>query len=258
MARKSQPQEEPPSLGPEQAIPILEGLVRQGRELKREDRQSPKVTQWAETAERALAAAFGSQHESIHAFRREFYSGVYSAYDSPESLQQQFVKQVENSLAILESAVEQLRWKLPDSTQVFFPAGTQHDAYREIRDIVAKTTNNILIVDPYVDDTLWELLTNVPSSIAIRVLTSQMKGDFVLEAKKFARQHGNAIHIRQITNYHDRFLVVDGAVCWHLGASIKDAGNKAFAMSRFEVPELLKLVISHIETAWNGAPVVPL
>ena len=292
MARRSQPQEEPSTLRPEQAIPILENLIREGEDHAHTDRDSPKVTQWAETTERALAAALGSQHKSVHAFGREFHSGVYYPHDSPARLQQQFLEQLANSLAILKSAVEQLRWTLPDPKQVFFPAGTQHDAYREIRDIVTKVTNEIVIVDPYVDQSLWTLLTNVPPTVRIRVLTDKMQGDFLLEAKKFTQQRGNPVEVRLTTNYHDRFLlrftyysdaadspdgrllgfrgllkchyilqcsiVLDSKDCWHLGASIKDAGGKAFAISKFERPELLNFAISDMETVWNGAQTVSL
>jgi hypothetical protein len=98
-------------------------------------------------------------------------------------------------VAVLQSAVKQLRWK--DPTQVFFPAGSQHDAYVELRKIVQLATREILIVDNYVDQTLWQLLTNIAPSVTIRILTGSMKGDFKPEAGKFAVQHGNRVEVRQ-------------------------------------------------------------
>ena len=35
------------------------------------------------------------------------------------------------------------------------------------------------------------------------------------------------VEIRKTTNYHDRFIFLDKKRCFHLGASIKDAGKKA-------------------------------
>ena len=82
---------------------------------------------------------------------------------------------------------EILRPSTPQHT--FLPAGSQHDAYVEIRKIIQQATVELLIVDPWVDDSLWVLLSNVPPNCRIRVLTQEMKKDFQLEAKKFAAQH---------------------------------------------------------------------
>ena len=83
-----------------------------------------------------------------------------------------------------------------------------------------------------------------------------MKGDFVLEAKKFANQHGNVVEIRQTSNYHDRFILVDGKQCWHLGASIKDAGSKAFAMSEILSSNIRSTIQTDVEATWNAGTVV--
>jgi hypothetical protein len=50
---------------------------------------------------------------------------------------------------------------------------------------------------------------------------------------------------------------VDGAKCWHLGASIKDAGTKAFAMSEMANPQIAAFIKQTAET-WSGSTVVPL
>ena len=161
-------------------------------------------------------------------------------------------------LAALRSGVQQLRWTLPDPSHVFLPAGSTHDAYVEIRKIVAQATTDITIVDGYIDQALWTLLSNVPSNTHIRILTSQTKSDFLLEAKKFAQQHGCKVEVRTNNNYHDRFILVGHAKCWHLGASIKDAGNKAFALSEISSPAIIASVQQDIEATWNASTVVPI
>jgi hypothetical protein len=114
-----------------------------------------------------------------------------------EDYQRDSDREVEGVAAILKSTVRQLRLQLDNPEQVFLPAGSAHDAYLEIRKIVQSATSEILIVDSYVDGTLWALLTNVPMSAKIRIMTMQMKGDFGLEAKKFAAQHGSTIEVRK-------------------------------------------------------------
>lgn len=114
--------------------------------------------------------------------------------------------------------------------------------------IVQQGAAQIFVVNPYVDHTLWPLLTNLPKSCKIRVLTEHLKGDFVLEGKRFRAQHGNTVEVRQTLNYHDRFIILDGSKCFHLGASIKDAGNKAFAISEMHRSQIAGAVIADAES----------
>ncbi len=40
--------------------------------------------------------------------------------------------------------------------------------------------------------------------------------------------------VRHTGVFHDRFLIIDDALAYHIGASIKDAEKKCFAISRIE------------------------
>lgn len=246
-----------PTLPPERAIPILEKLVADGEQLFNEHRHSPKRQEWQNTAEGALQAALGSANPAIDAFSLA-QCGVSSVHDSEQRRQSRANEELRGMMAAVNSAVQQLRWRLPDPTQVFLPAGSAHDAYVEVRKLCSAATQSITIVDSYVDDTLWMLLKNLPATTAIRILTTQMKSDFALEGRKFGAQHGNTVEVRTTKNYHDRFILLNGTKCWHLGASIKDAGNKAFAMSEILSPALVSAVLTDVQNTWNAASVVPL
>jgi hypothetical protein len=137
----------------------------------------------------------------------------------------------------------------------FFEAGSDYDAFVEIRNVVKTTTREILVVDPWVDETLWPLLGNVPEGTTIKVLSNKMKGDFLVKATKFSRQHNSSVDVRKSTSFHDRFIVTDRSRCWHLGASIKDAGAKAFLMSEVQSQEVLTATLSAIEAEWLHSPI---
>jgi hypothetical protein len=253
MATRRGPAPKPPSLKPEQAIPILEDLIRKAEAQVRPERyDSPVRNEWAHTGEGALIAGLGSDDPAIHAFGGA-QCGSYGPYDTDARLQKQANQQLDGMLSILRSAVEQLRWKLPDPRQVFVPSGSPHDAYVQIRSIIQQATTEVLIIDPWVDETLWPLLTNIPGSCKVRVLGEHLKGDFKLEAARFAAQHGTSIEVRTTTKYHDRFIFLDGKRCFHLGASIKDAGKKSFALSEFERPQLITGTLADAEAEWAGA-----
>jgi hypothetical protein len=257
MAKPKQVPSIPPSLPPAKAIPILENLILQSDVVLKETSDSLRQ-QWTHSAKGGLLAALGNQHPNIEAFEAAQQGGFYYPGITDAAIQEQVNDSVRQMVSVLKSTVDQLRWQLPDPKQVFLPAGSAHDAYVEIRKIVQLATTEILIVDTYVDGTLWELLTNVPPKTKIRIMTMQMKGDFALEGRKFAAQHGNTIEVRQTQQYHDRFIIVDSGRVWHLGASIKDAGNKASAISEFASPAISAVAKSDVENTWNAASPVPL
>jgi hypothetical protein len=244
-----------PSLAPERAVPILQRLIPDGDALKELPRLAPKRQQWAHTGEAALIAALGENHPSVEAFGTA-QTSFYSPSMTEGELLSQENDQLDAMIAVIKSAVDQLRWKLPDSAEVFLPAGSVHDAYVEIRKVVASAKHEVAIIDPYVDETLWPLLTNLPSPTRIRILTRNMKGDFPLEARKFRLQHGGSVEIRTTTDYHDRFILIDGTIPWHLGASIKDAGTRACAMSEVISPAVRTAIRDDIELTWSGATLV--
>jgi len=241
-----------PSLPPDKSIPILENLILTAEELRQELPNSPQRETWVHTGEGALIAALGEGHPTIDAFAVA-QTGAYGQRDTQQYRMRQANSQLDSMIAALRAAVEQLRWRLPDRSQIFLPAGSPHDAFVEIRKIMMQVANEVLIVDTYVDDTLWALLTNVTSPAKIRILTMTMKGDFALEGRKFAKQHGNKVEARTNSTIHDRFIFVDDARCWHLGASIKDAGAKACVISEFSAPTITGFIKQEIEAAWNAS-----
>jgi hypothetical protein len=253
MTRRVSPQPQGPTLPPERSIPALEELIAQATEVKAQPYGSAEKKQWGSEAKALLEAALGEDHSIVSSFSRDFVSGVYGPGMSQQRLKAQSDRQVDGGVAALKASVRHLHLQLPDSGQVFLPAGSQHDAYTEIRDLVSQAAREVLIVDTYVDDTLWTLLTNTVSGVKIRVLTQNMKPDFLLEAKKFSAQNGQVIEARQTKTYHDRFIVLDGKRVIHLGASIKDLGSKASMVSPISSPNIAKATISDIESEWANA-----
>ncbi len=45
---------------------------------------------------------------------------------------------------------------------------------------------------------------------------------------------------------HDRFMILDERTCYHIGASIKDAGNKSFAISKIEDKENISDILERL------------
>ena len=91
----------------------------------------------------------------------------------------------------------------------------------------------IVLIDNYVDDTVLKLFLKRKERVVITIFTRQATPQLALEADKFNRQYGSLI-LRQLTTCHDRFLIIDGKVLYHIGASLKDLGKRWFAFSRID------------------------
>jgi hypothetical protein len=90
-------------------------------------------------------------------------------------------------------------------------------------------------------------------------LTHKHPADFNLEAHKFKSQYPKAVvEARTTKEFHDRFLVIDGKLCWHIGCSIKDAGVRAFMISQVEDQRNRDALVRQLEESWQTAAPVPI
>jgi len=164
----------------------------------------------------------------------------------------------------LDRDLRQIGWKVesgrlvPASTEVselFFPTSSQHDAYVEIRHIVQQAQSNISVIDPYVDGTIFTLLAILGASVsAIHISTPKHPDDFTLEARRFHSQYQKAtVEIRTTKEFHDRFLVIDDKLCWHIGCSIKDAGVKVFMISQVDDQRNRDALVRQLDESWQNA-----
>jgi hypothetical protein len=120
-----------------------------------------------------------------------------------------------------------------------------------IRQIVSQANQELIIVDNYVDGTLFDLLTNTKENVAIKILTFSMPADFAVEGRKFIQQHRRTLEVKRDRNdFHDRFIVLDSKRAFHLGHSIKDAGNKAMMLHELQDSRNIVAAIQTFNTAW--------
>jgi len=168
----------------------------------------------------------------------------------------------------LNNALREIGWEVRQNSlapvagnvrELFFGDKSEHDAYVEIRTLLQKSKKELTIVDPYIDETTLTLLSACTKpGMVVRLLTSKVPSDFGLEAKKWIAQHKDVVlEVRTTREFHDRFVVLDGSVCWHVGASIKDAGQKAFMLSQIEDEANRVSLIAQLSKSWSSAtPVI--
>ena len=123
-----------------------------------------------------------------------------------------------------------------------FYNGQIFDAYVFASDLVKSATKSIVLIDNYIDETVFTLLDKRAQGVQATIYTQSMDKTTQLDIKKHNAQY-RPIEVKQTKNIHDRFLIIDDTV-YHIGASIKDLGKKLFAFSKMEMGK--ESIIEHL------------
>jgi len=129
---------------------------------------------------------------------------------------------------------------LPPREGIFFN-GQIFDAWQFASDIIKSATKSIVLIDNYIDESVLTLLSKRNNGVTATIYTASVSKQFKLDLKKFNDQYP-AIDIKIFTKSHDRFLIIDQTIVYHIGASLKDLGKKWFAFSKIklDVNEMMK------------------
>ena len=128
-------------------------------------------------------------------------------------------------------------------SQGIFYKGQIYDAFKLIVDIVRSADKSIVIVDNYADDSILDMLTEKKTNVAVTIITEKPSRISGLAVKKFIAQYPELQIIRS-ADFHDRFIIVDESKIYHVGASLKDAGKKCFAVSVLENEGCLQSIMA--------------
>ncbi|TKI69301.1 ORF6N domain-containing protein [Sulfurimonas crateris] len=110
--------------------------------------------------------------------------------------------------------------------------GQIYDAYVFVNDLLRSAKSEVLLIDNYIDDTVFTLFSKY-QHIKIKIYTGSISKKLHLDFKKYNSQYQN-IELQEFKKAHDRFLIIDNTEIYHIGASLKDLGKKWFAFSKFE------------------------
>ena len=139
----------------------------------------------------------------------------------------------------------QLEQPRPDKAVIFFK-GQMWDATSCIEEIISRAEKSIILIDNYVDRKTLDLLSRKKTGIPVEIHTSEKNCNLTKkEISDFRNQYG-PLTIKPTDEFHDRFLILDNKQLYHIGASIKDVGRKAFEISLNEDKGILKGLLSRL------------
>ena len=147
------------------------------------------------------------------------------------------------SIHIAHSFIEMRHLAALHEQKIFF-SGQSFDARSFLVGLIKQAKQEIILVDSYVDVNTLDLLANKAKNVSVKILTLPSSSLPTGEVTRFNKKYPT-LGIVRTAAFHDRFLISDKTHCYHIGASLKDAGEKCFAVTRLKNSlELSQLITS--------------
>ncbi|HBP38693.1 MAG TPA: hypothetical protein DD640_08135 [Clostridiales bacterium] len=149
-----------------------------------------------------------------------------------------------------DEQIEQVFKYISDQKQpvqkVFFD-GQIYDAFSLLVNLAAKAENEIILIDNYVDVDSLNILSKKKIGVNVTIYTSKLSKLSLTDISIFNKQYP-FLKVKYTDVFHDRFMIFDNKKAYHIGASIKDAGKKSFAISELQDEKLFKDIINRLMT----------
>ena len=137
------------------------------------------------------------------------------------------------------------KYKIKDKQDIFFK-GQIYDAYSTFQRLIQKAKKDIILIDNYIDLTVFDRLTQKNVGVKVTIYTRPDTPIKQLDIDKFNIQYPT-LAIKHTSAMHDRFLILDNAEIYHIGASIKDLGKKCFGFTQLEdAAIIIKAIMQNI------------
>lgn len=129
-----------------------------------------------------------------------------------------------------------------NNTQGIFYQGQIFDAYAKFESFICQAKNEIILIDNYVDLSVLEQLAKKATGVNVTIYTPQNTKLTPQDIQKINAQYP-FLKVNYTAKVHDRFLIIDNTMLYHIGASLKDLGKKCFAFEVLDssfIPNILK------------------
>ena len=133
------------------------------------------------------------------------------------------------------------KYNVNDTQGIFFQ-GQIFDAYAKFENFIQSAQKEIILIDNYVDLSVLQRLAKKKKGVNVLIYTDPKTKLTAQDIQTFNAQYPT-ITLNHTTKMHDRFMIIDNKVLYHIGASLKDLGRKCFAFEILDssfIPDILK------------------
>ena len=129
--------------------------------------------------------------------------------------------------------------------QKLFFEGQVYDAFELLVGLVQRAAREIVLIDNYVDTATLNILSKKAEGVEVAIHTHPHTRLTQADIEAFNLQYP-WLTVRHTKAFHDRYLILDGAEGYFIGASLKDAGKKSFAVTRIEDPLTVQALLDRL------------
>lgn len=90
------------------------------------------------------------------------------------------------------------------------------------------------------------LLAKKRLGVAVEIYTFRNTRLTAADVSTFNQQYPH-LDVKYTSVFHDRFLILDHKIAYHIGASLKDAGRKCFAVNELQDSALLTDLLNRLQ-----------
>ena len=119
------------------------------------------------------------------------------------------------------------------------------DAITLLSSIIETSKTEIVIIDPYVDIRSLSIFKNKNKDVPILIITSSKSKITNVEIEEF-NNHYRSLSVSIDERYHDRYLIIDGEVFYHLGSSINYLGKRFSQITKIEDEDIISVIKERI------------
>ena len=156
---------------------------------------------------------------------REYLMKGYAVSQRFERLEYRMAKTEEKIDFILHTSLPPREGIILDG-QIF-------DAYTLMCDLIRSAKSRIVMVDNYIDDSVFRQLDKRATGVSATIFTPSISRTLHQDLERHNAQYA-PIEVKTFRRAHDRFLIIEDTV-YHVGASFKDLGKKLTAFSKMEI-----------------------
>jgi hypothetical protein len=129
--------------------------------------------------------------------------------------------------------------------RIFFD-GQIYDAFSLLVNLIEKAEKSIVLIDNYVDVGTLNILSKKREGVDVTIYTVRRTRLATQDIDNFNAQYPT-LKVNYTGVFHDRFLIIDETVAYHIGASIKDAGKKCFGINLIEDIGIITDILQRLE-----------
>ena len=184
----------------------------------------------------------------MRAFRemRQFISNNALLFEKISHIELKQLEYQKSTNEKLEKVFQYIEDQTESKQKIFFD-GQIYDAFSFITSIVQKAQNEIILIDGYVDVGTLNILAKKNATVDVKIYTYASASITNNDIVNFNAQYPT-LTVEKTQIFHDRFIILDGKTVYHIGASLKDAGKKCFAISLLEDTENAMNLINRLNS----------